>query len=342
MQRLAGITEAGRHLGVAVILLGGWPHGTTCYITADGLISGVMPPEAALAGTEAYRLAAADLAAIIAQLDEAREIPGDDGPAAPGPPETGQPHLLSATAAPEPGQATAPRRPGQQPPPAGAAGQGAGPGPAGTLVRISVLGPLQITADGREIGTGLRKARELLAFLTVHGAGGATGEAISEALWPGPPPGHGTRQRNVALREACELLRGATGLTTPMWINLTADRYRLDPALTDADLWRFQAALEAARIPWPQTGGESVPRRIAGTRRRPEKRRYHALHASSLPITRSHYLRSRRRLSEHILLFRAIHVSGATSVTERHRSWSWVQLAQIGPSQASFRAGHSG
>ena len=33
---------------------------------------------------------------------------------------------------------------------------------------------------------------------------------------------------------------------------------------------------------------------------------------------------------------RAIHASGATSVTERHRSWSWLQLAQIGPSQASF------
>ena len=32
-----------------------------------------------------------------------------------------------------------------------------------------------------------------------------------------------------------------------MWINLTADRYRLDPALTGTDLWRFQAALEAAR-----------------------------------------------------------------------------------------------
>ena len=247
-QRVAGITEVGRDLGVAAILLGGWPHGTTCHITAGGLISSVMPPQAPLAGTQAYHLAAADLAAIIAQLDEACEIPGDDGPAAPGPPETGQPHLLSATAAPGPGQVTAPRRHGQQPPPpAGAAGQGTGPGPAGTPVQISVLGPLQITAAGREIGTGLRKARELLAFLTVHGAGGATGEAISEALWPGAPPGHSTRQRNVALRKARELLRGATGLTTPMWINLTAGRYRLDLALTDADLWRFQAALEAAR-----------------------------------------------------------------------------------------------
>ena len=95
-QRLAGITGAGRDLGVAVILLGGWPHGTTCHITADGLISSVTPPQAGLAGTEAYHLAAADLAAIIAQLDQARETPGDDGPAAPGPPETAQPHLLSA------------------------------------------------------------------------------------------------------------------------------------------------------------------------------------------------------------------------------------------------------
>ncbi len=237
-QRLAGITQAGRDLGVAVILLGEWPHGITCHITADGLISSVTPPEAALAGTEAYHLEADDFAAIIAQLDQARQTPGDGGPAAPGPPETGQPHLLSATAAPEPGQ--------QLPPPAGAAGQGTGPGPAGTPVQISVLGPLQITAAGREIGTGLRKARELLAFLTIH-PDGATGEAISEALWPGAPPGHGTRQRNIALRKARELLRTATGLTTPMWITLTAGRYRLDPALTGTDLWRFQAALEAAR-----------------------------------------------------------------------------------------------
>ena len=43
-QRLAGITQAGRDLGVAAILLGEWPHGTTCHITADGLISSVTPP----------------------------------------------------------------------------------------------------------------------------------------------------------------------------------------------------------------------------------------------------------------------------------------------------------
>jgi len=29
----------------------------------------------------------------------------------------------------------------------------------------------------------------------------------------------------------------------------------------------------------------------------------------------------------------AIHISGSTSIGERHRSWSWIQLVQIGPSQ---------
>jgi DNA-binding SARP family transcriptional activator len=241
-QRLAGIAEAGRDLEVAVIVLGSWPHGTTCYITASSLITSVTPPHADLAGTEVYHLAAADLAAIITQLDQARETAGNDGLAAPGPPEPEQPHPPAADA--RPGQMQAPRHPAQ-PPPADT-GHGAGSRPAATPVRISVLGPLQITAGGREIGTGLRKARELLAFLAIH-PDGATGEAISEALWPGTPPGDGTRQRNIALRKARDLLRGAAGLSTPMWITLTAGRYRLDPALAGTDLEQFQATLETAR-----------------------------------------------------------------------------------------------
>ena len=245
-QRLRGITQAGRDLGVAVILLGEWPPGTTCSIAADGMITSVMPPQAGLAGTEAYHLEAAELAVIIAQLTEARDIPDDDRRDAPGPPETAQPHLRSATAAPGPGQVRAPRRPGQQQPPAGAAGQGTGPGPAGTPVQISVLGPLQITAAGREIGTGLRKARELLAFLAVY-PDGASGEAISEALWPESDPGRAAGQRNLALRKAREMLRTAAALPEPLWILNASGRYRLDPALIGTDLEAFGEALEEAR-----------------------------------------------------------------------------------------------
>ena len=122
-----------------------------------------------------------------------------------------------------------------------------------------MLGPLQITAAGREIGTGLRKARELLAFLAVH-PDGASGEAISEALWPGADPGRAAGQRNLALRKAREMLRTAAGLPAPMWILNASGRYRLDSALTGTDLQAFSAALEAAR----NASGEA---RLAACRR---------------------------------------------------------------------------
>jgi len=109
-----------------------------------------------------------------------------------------------------------------------------------------VLGPLQITAAGREIGAGLRKARELLAFLAVH-PDGASGEAISEALWPEADPGRAAGQRNLALRKAREMLRTASALPAPMWILNASGRYRLDPALITADLWQFSGALDEAR-----------------------------------------------------------------------------------------------
>jgi DNA-binding SARP family transcriptional activator len=109
-----------------------------------------------------------------------------------------------------------------------------------------VLGPLQIIAGGNEIRGGLRKARELLAYLALH-PDGVTGAVISEALWPEASPRYGTAQRHLALRKAREMLRTATGLSQPMFITLASERYRLDPALTGADVWHFNAALDQAR-----------------------------------------------------------------------------------------------
>ena len=102
-----------------------------------------------------------------------------------------------------------------------------------------MLGPLRITAAGREVSGGMRKARELLAFLAAH-PDGASGEAVGEALWPGAGPAAAAAQRNLALRKARELLRTATGLTAPMWILNASGRYRLDPALIGTDLQAFQ------------------------------------------------------------------------------------------------------
>ena len=123
---------------------------------------------------------------------------------------------------------------------------GAQPAASGAAVCVTLFGPPQITVAGREITGGLRKARELLAFLAVH-PDGATGDQVSEALWPGAPPGHGTAQRNIAVRKLREMLRTATGQHDATFITLAADRYRLDPALFDIDIWRFQRALLEAR-----------------------------------------------------------------------------------------------
>ena len=111
---------------------------------------------------------------------------------------------------------------------------------------MEILGPLRITARGERSAAGCAKARELLAFLAVH-PDGVSGEAISEALWPGSAPGRGATQRNLALRKLRDLLRAAAGLTEPMLVTLTAERYRLDPAFITTDVAGFQAALEAAR-----------------------------------------------------------------------------------------------
>ena len=178
-----------------------------------------------------------------------------------------------AAAPPPPGQdrAASPQPKPQAAPPAG--GPVAAPGDAGPQARrsavstlstgigatvtrpvhIAVLGPLEVTALGREVRGGLRKARELLAYLALHPEG-ATGEAISEALWPESGPRYATAQRNLALRKARQMLRTATGLSQPMFIILASERYRFDPALIDVDLWRFEAALDQART----TAGEGT------------------------------------------------------------------------------------
>jgi DNA-binding SARP family transcriptional activator len=261
-QRLRGILDAGRGLGTAAVVLGPWPPGVTCQVAADGIVTAATPPGAGLAGIQMFHLGAEDAAAITAVLRDARAAPPAEP--APGPPATARPPAEvprqarpAGTCLPAPpGPAYAAGAPPPRPPGTAAApAEAARPAPAaggpaaadtGRPVQLAILGPLRITAAGKEIGGGLRKARELLAFLAVH-PGGASAEAISEALWPDADASHATGQRNLALRKARDILRGATRLAAPMWIIHAAGRYRLDPTLISTDLWQFTAALDQAR-----------------------------------------------------------------------------------------------
>ena len=269
-QRLAALLDAGRHAGLAAIVLGAWPHGTTCHVTADGQATS---PDPALDGIQLFHLDTSSAAAITHLLRQAHATAdGDEDHPAPAPggppaPWAHDAHTSRPPGHPTPPPASAARETDTSSPPGHGIPTAAGSPPARhprrppaasghhqppqrsqpeRPIRVEILGPVRITAAGRELQGGLRKARELATFLALH-PDGASGEAISEALWPTSPPGHGTRQRSLALRKLRGMLRAATGLTAPMLITLSGGRYRLDPTYIATDIAAFQAALEQAR-----------------------------------------------------------------------------------------------
>ena len=232
----------------------------TCQVAADGTVTAVTPPNPDLDGICLFTLGAAEAAAIAGVLQEAGGTPPSPRPALPvSAPADGQ-RPQAAGSAPRIRYLTDPEAPPHpvrlpdpvpDPPASAAAGEqpepGTSPPPGDHPVQLALLGPLRITAAGQEVAGGMRKARELLAFLAVQHPDGASGDAISEALWPEAGPGRAAGQRNLALRKAREMLRTATGLPEPKWILNVSGRYRLDPALIGTDLEAFGEALEAAR-----------------------------------------------------------------------------------------------
>jgi LysM domain len=103
-QRLRGVLESGRGLAVAGILLGDWPPGITCHVTADGVITSADP---ALDGIQMFHLDAADSTAVLRLMQAACGNPaGGEDPPAPNP--SGPPPAWgSGMAAGVPGEITA-------------------------------------------------------------------------------------------------------------------------------------------------------------------------------------------------------------------------------------------
>jgi DNA-binding SARP family transcriptional activator len=260
-RRLAAILDAGRRTGAGAVLLGAWPAGTTCQVEPDGTVTAVTPSSPDLDGARLFTMAAAEAAAIVGVLQEAGGTPPTLSPSPPAPvpagqqrpPDVGRAQGVAYLTAPEaPPSPARPAVPVPAPPASAAAAEVPPPGtppaaPGDRPVQLALLGPLRITAAGQAVSGGLRKARELLAFLAVQQPDGANGEAISEALWPESDPGRAAGQRNLALRKAREMLRAAAGLPEPLWILNASGRYRLDQALIGTDLEAFSAALEEAR-----------------------------------------------------------------------------------------------
>ena len=222
-QRLPAVLSLGRRLGIGAILLGAWPAGLTLTVATDGTVEHV-------AGGRAVELDGAQLGTLT--KTEAAELLGVLTAARPG----AQPEAVSSGG----GAKESPSEQWNELPPEQEHASVARP------VELRLLGPVRILAGGDEIDTGLRtKARELLAYLATRPQG-VTDETVVDAIWPDAPPGRGMEQFHTAVGNLRKVLREATGLGEAMFVEHTAGRYRIDPALGAVDLWSFQTHLAAA------------------------------------------------------------------------------------------------
>ena len=132
-------------------------------------------------------------------------------------------------------------------------------------VQVSVLGPPSITDAAS--GPPLRaKALEVLVYLAVHD-GEATVDAILDDLLPDAPTSKAPGRLYTYVSNLRAVLRHTGGpgdyLTHPQ------NRYTLNPALVDVDLWRMRAAIrDAERATDPQA-------RVAALRRAVDTYRGH-------------------------------------------------------------------
>src|SRR5256884_6722660 len=124
--------------------------------------------------------------------------------------------------------------------------------PAGAqVVRVSALGPLEISVDGERLPDAAgsdAKPRELLLYFLCH-PGGRTGEQIGLTLWRDASPAQRKNDFHVTLHQ----LRRILG--RPDWIVFAEERYRINPRFTvefdgrqfETELRLAQAALEIGR-----------------------------------------------------------------------------------------------
>jgi DNA-binding SARP family transcriptional activator/pimeloyl-ACP methyl ester carboxylesterase len=76
-------------------------------------------------------------------------------------------------------------------------------------VEFGVLGPLEVTADGRSLGLAGARARAVLALLLVHANQVVSADRLVEELWPGQPSARATGSLQVRLSELRKALRSA-------------------------------------------------------------------------------------------------------------------------------------
>ncbi|MFF4508932.1 hypothetical protein [Streptomyces sp. NPDC001401] len=231
-RRLQAVLDNGSTFGMAGILVGQWPAGTTLRIREDGTVAVAAPAdsEGAFAGSRLFRLSTDDAGALVELLIEAEAATSEARIPEPSyPPPTAE-HPLDEEAVP---RSTAQSHE--------------------HVIRVSVLGAvcLRYVSPDSPVAVGItdafaQKQRELMAYLSLHQEG-ARRETVAATLWPQAPHSRPYNSLHATLSQVRRALRAAThgGLTD---VTVQSDgRYALDKDHVVVDLWEFRAALALSR-----------------------------------------------------------------------------------------------
>jgi DNA-binding SARP family transcriptional activator len=112
-------------------------------------------------------------------------------------------------------------------------------------VEFGVLGPLEVTAEGRSLGLAGTRARAVLALLLVHANQVVSSDRLVEELWPGQPADKATDSLQVRLSELRKALRSA-GEPDRLATRPPGYLLRVEPGELDAPRFEQLAAEGAA------------------------------------------------------------------------------------------------
>lgn len=110
-------------------------------------------------------------------------------------------------------------------------------------LHLRVLGDPQLLIDGEPLPVRRSAALQILVYLATAHPTGADAAQLTDAIWPGLPHHALTGRLYTALSDLRTSVRDACGLHV---IDHADDRYRLNPAHLDVDLWHLNAALRHA------------------------------------------------------------------------------------------------
>jgi DNA-binding SARP family transcriptional activator/pimeloyl-ACP methyl ester carboxylesterase len=228
-------------------------------------------------------------------------------------------------------------------------------------VEFRVLGPLEVTANGRSLQVGGARTRAVLAMLLVHANQVISAGLLAEELWPGHPPGRAAANLQVRLSELRRALR-ASGeadrlVTRPpgYLLRVTAaelDALRFEELAAEGDaalaagdtvaaarrldealgLWRGPALADVDAAPSARAeAGRLEEKRLAAEESRAEARlacgRHRELITELETLTAAHPLRERLWSSRMLALYRSGRQADALGAYRELRSILVDELA---------------